>query len=295
MGVVNQPRRILITGATGNIGAATLALLKGRSVERVAAISGATRQLDVTAGTECRVCNYNDERQVAEALQEVDGALLLVPFDEDMVTWGTRFVEAARRAGVGFILRISGLAAAPDCPSKMGQLHGQIDEAVKASGVPYCILRCNSFMQNFSGVYRYMIRKKGVLSLPEGDARASLVDTADIGEVAAVILADPSPHFGRTYDLDGPNALSNSDAVNIISSVTGRCIEYRPISAEEACRTYEKLGVSGWRIDVLDSLSRFIRDGHADRSGQTLQKLLRRPPRTFERFSRDTHECWLDG
>ncbi len=292
---MNQPRRILITGVTGNIGGATLGLLKGRGLERVAAISGGARQLDVTAGIECRVCNYNDERQVAEALQAVDGALLLVPFDENMVTWGTRFVEAARRAGVGFILRISGLAAAPDCPSKMGQLHGLIDAAVRASDVPYCILRCNSFMQNFSGIYSYMIRKKGVLSLPEGDARASLVDTADIAEVAAGILADPSPHFGRTYDLDGPNALSNSDAVNIISSVTGRRIEYRPISAEEARRNYEKLGVSGWRIDVLDSLSRFIRDGHADRSGQTLQKLLRRPPRTFERFSRDNRDCWLDG
>ena len=138
---MNRTSRTLITGATGNIGSAALASLSGQGMNAIAGLSGLTRRTDLPVNIDHRVCNYSDVNTLAQSLKGIDSALLLIPFNENMIAWGERFVRLAHEVGVRFILKISGLAAARDCPSKMGQLHGQIDEIVKQSGIPYCILR----------------------------------------------------------------------------------------------------------------------------------------------------------
>jgi uncharacterized protein YbjT (DUF2867 family) len=282
-----------VTGATGNIGSATLEALRVRHIEAMAGLSRATRREAIPPDTEWRLCNFDNEEQVAGTLRGIDSVFLLIPFEEDMLAWGRRFADAVAQAGVGFVLRLSGLAAAPDSQSKMGRLHGQIDAAIKESGVALGVLRCNAFMQNFSGIYGGMIRNKGALYLPEGSARLNFIDTRDIGEVAASILADPRSHAGKTYDLDGPEALGNEDAVRIIAAETGTAVEYRAVSAEQANETYRRLGISDWRIDVLDSLASFVRAGGAEQQSPALGRLLERHPRTFQQFARDHREIWL--
>lgn len=284
--------RILVTGASGNIGSATLAGLVDEGIGAAAGVSAESRLASGPPGIESRLCDFRDFAGVANALHGIDSALLLIPFCEEMVAYGRAFAAAARQAGVRFILRVSGLSAALDCPSRMGQLHGQIDAAVAEAGIGHGILRCNAFMQNFSGHYRYMIRNDSVLRLPEGTASMCFIDTRDIGEVAARILADPGPHVGKTYDLDGPEALSNVDAADVISSIVGRAVAYDPVSDDEARASYRRLGVSAWKIDVLESLSRFLREGHAARRTDDLELLLHRPPRTFRQFAADYGACW---
>ena len=273
-----MPGRVLVTGATGNIGSIVQATL-------------AEHGIDVISGSS-RTCNFQDEEQVAAVLHGVDSVFLLVPFAERMVEWGERFARVAAGVGVNFVLRLSGLAAAPESGSAIGRLHGQVDEAVRQSGVPYCVLRPNAFMQNFSGLYGAMMRKTGTLYLPEDDARLNFVDTRDIGEAAARIIVQPEAHMGMIYDLDGPEALSNEDAVRIISEVSGTRFAYRPISAEEANSSYRELGISDWKIEVLDRLEAFIRDGHAECQSGALGDLLGRPPTRFEDFVRDYGHCW---
>lgn len=288
----NLPGRVLITGATGNIGSVVLTSLGAMELDVIAGLSDESRQADVPTGSACRVCNLEDEEQIENALQGVDSVFMLVPFTEHMVASGERFVRAAADAGVGFVLRLSGLAAATNSDSAMGRLHGQIDEAVRTSGVPYCVLRANAFMQNFSGLYCGMMRKTGALYLPEGDARLNFIDTRDIGNAAARILAEPIAHAGRTYDLDGPEALRNEDAVHLISKVAGTRFEYRPIPAAQANASYRKVGISDWKVEVLDSLEQFIRDGNAARQSAALGELLGRPPATFAEFAHDYRSCW---
>lgn len=286
------PGSILLTGATGNVGSAALATLAELGVDVIAGLSGESRQAAMPPGTSCRVCNFQDREQLERALHDVDSVFLLVPFNEHMVSWGEQFVQAAAGAGVRFVLRLSGLAAATDSDSAMGRLHGQIDEAVRVSGLPYCVLRANAFMQNFSGLYRGMLLKTGVLHLPEGDARLNFVDTRDIGSVAARILVNPGAHSGETYDLDGPEELDNEDAVRIISEITGTRFEYRPIPAGQANASYRGAGMSAWKIEILDSLEEFIRDGNAARQSKALGELLGRRPTTFGQFVRDYSGSW---
>jgi NAD(P)H dehydrogenase (quinone) len=285
--------RVLVTGATGNTGSALLNELSGSGIELVAALSREDAKSRIPESCSYRLCDYDNAAQVGAALAGMDAVFLLLPFDQMMVRWGEQFVEQARQQGVRFIVRLSGLLAAQDCSSKMGRLHGQIDESVKRSGIQYCILRCNSFMQNFAGVYRSMIRR-GTLSLPEGDARSGFIDTADIAAVVAHIIKNPGQHINRVYDLSGPEALSNKQAVEIISEVIGTPILYRAMSEAEVRRVYEKFGISSWSSEVLESLSRFIRRGYAGNVTDTVEKLLGRPPRTFRDFVERNRQCWAN-
>jgi len=287
----NPLPQVLVTGATGNTGSVLLDLLMGSAIKPVAALSCRDAKSRLPESSSYRLCDYDQASQVSAALDGIDTVFLLLPFDEMMVRWGEQFVEQARQQDVRFIVRLSGLLAAPDCDSKMGRLHGQIDESVKNSGIPYCILRCNSFMQNFTGIYRSMIRR-GALSLPEGDASSGFMDTGDIAAVAAHIIKNPEPHINRVYDLSGPEALSNEQAVEIISEVIGNPVRYRAMSEAEARRVYEKLGISSWRCEVFESLSRFIRGGNAGNVTDTVEELLGRPPRDFRDFVECNRRCF---
>jgi hypothetical protein len=83
--------------------------------------------------------------------------------------------------------------------------------------------------------------------------------------------------------------------VEIISAVIGNPVHYRAMSEAEVRRVYEKLGISSWRSEVLESLSRFIREGHAGRVTDTVEKLLGRQPGTFRDFAERNRQCWTDA
>jgi uncharacterized protein YbjT (DUF2867 family) len=289
----SQAETVLVTGGTGNVGSSLLKELHGSGLHVIAAASCEESNSTLSSLGDSRLCSYDNPSQMDLALEGINAVFLMVPFNEKMLTWGEQFVEQARQAGVQFIVRLSGLAAEPDGESKMGQLHAQIDEAVKRSGISWCILRCNSFMQNFSGLYRGMIRH-GLLSLPEGDARSAFIDTRDISSVVAHILINPEPHHNHVYDLSGAEALSNTEAAEIISEVTGISLRYLAISEEETRMTYQKMGISPWRIEVLESLSRYICKGNARFATDTVENLLGRPPRSFRKFAEDHRQFWIE-
>jgi uncharacterized protein YbjT (DUF2867 family) len=137
-----------------------------------------------------------------------------------------------------------------------------------------------------------MIRH-GMLSLPEGNARSAFIDTDDIAAVAAQILKHPAPHMGRVYDLSGPELLSNQQAVEILYGVIGTPVRYRPMSEAEARQAYDKLGISAWRSEIFESLSRFIREGHAGQLTNTVEELLGRKPGSFQDFAERNRQCWI--
>jgi hypothetical protein len=83
--------------------------------------------------------------------------------------------------------------------------------------------------------------------------------------------------------------------VEIISTVIGNPVRYRAMSEAEARRVYEKFGISSWHSEVLESLSRFIREGHAGKVTDTVEELLGRQPGAFRDFVERNRECWTDA
>ncbi len=283
----------LITGSTGNVGSAIVEGLSQADCELkvIAATSGRNISLQDGTPIEHRSCPYGDRQKIMGALEGIDRVFLMIPFGANMVQWGRTFVECARNSNVSFIVRLSGLSASPDSQSLMARIQGEVDDIVRQSGIDYCILRCNSFMQNFSGMYRSMIRV-GKLGLAHGDAGVSFIDTRDIAGVAVKALCSPGYFSQLTLDLHGPRALSVAEVVECISAATNKKLRYVELTKERARMGYQRANLDAWEIEMFTSLDTYLRQGYGAGDSAALKQILGRDGRDFESFSREYASLW---
>lgn len=287
--------KVLVTGATGNIGAEVLRLLVEEGHGETWAFARHAERVNTKYTPKgIALGEHQNPEQVSNSLAGVHSLFLLIPFEERMVEWGRYWVDAAVEHNVKHIVKISALDASTSSDSKMALLHGTVDEHIKKSGIGHTILRCNHFMQNYTHLYSPMIRKHRLFSVPEGQAALASIDTRDIARIAANILSDPGAHHNKVYDLNGPQALSHAQVADIISSATGHAVGYIPAKAASTEQAYHKLGLSPWKIEVLLSLHRFIESGGADTEIGDTDNLLSGQPRLVGDFVREYRGYFLD-
>jgi len=276
---------ILISGATGRVGGATLRQLAGRSVSVRALVRSPEKATSIAAsGVETVIGDLSDPRSLDRALENVEAALLVSPLDPAQVELQGNFVEAARRARRVHIVKVSGLGTALDSPVRSGQWHAQIEKHIEDSGVPFTHLRPPFFMQNILRSAP-MIRANGefVGALKQG--RVAMIDVHDIAAVAATILTTPG-HVGRSYVLTGPEALSYDDVAERLSSMLGRRVTYRDVSLESMRERWRASGMPEWHVAVQSDFNDALSAGDAATVTQTVADVTGRHPRTFEQFIR---------
>ena len=285
--------KILVTGATGNIGSQLVQRLKEKNLEVIAGVSSLSKAGRFSKQSiDTAILNFAQPDSLESAFDGVDRLFLLLPLVEAMVDWGPRVIEAAKKAGVRFVLRSSGMGADPDTPYELGKTHGLIDQALMASGLAYTIVRPNSFMQNYINYFGGMIKDQQSIFLPQGQGRISLIDVRDIAAVDAEILAAPEKHWEKTYDLTGPEPLNNEEIARILSRVIGKPITYMDIDEAVARQGLAQMGMPEWNIRLMESLNRRIKLGMTAEVTHWVRMIAGRPPTTFEQFARDHGEAW---
>lgn len=282
---------ILVFGSTGNNGRAVVQQLLQQGADFTAAITHPDRAKLLPKGAKHIVCRFDEPTSIIEALASHSKVFLLVPFHEQMVAWGKRVIEQAKSANIQQIIRITAWDAALDSASKMSQLHSQIDTSLVDSGINYTILRCNSFMQNFTHLYGAMIKQKKGFYLAEGNAKSAFVSTDDIGEAVANLLLENVRRDRMILDITGQELLSNIDVAQIISDELGATILYHSIDPTVVNKGYRAQGLSEWKIEVLGSLTNYINSGHAARICPELMHLLGRTPTSFRSFAHQYKQC----
>jgi uncharacterized protein YbjT (DUF2867 family) len=159
------------------------------------------------------------------------------------------------------------------------------EEALKASGIGYTILRASWFCQNFSeGAFAGSIAS-GELALPAGDVKEPFVDAGDIAEAAVAALTDRR-HVGMTYELTGPRSITFGEAVAEIAEASGRPVAYRRITTTEFKARLAAEGLSRDTIAVLDALFSHVLDGRNSRVMNDVAEILRRPATNFSAYAR---------
>ena len=194
-------------------------------------------------------------------------------------------VWAARQAGVQ---RVCGCRhrAAPDAPTRNGRLHALSDHEVMVSGLQWTIVKPHFFMQNLLASAA-SIAGQGALYYAFGEGRLGLVDTRDVAEFAARVLAEPEGHAGKTYTVTGPDTLSGSDMGRIMGTALGRPVQYVPVPLESARAAMLGLGTSTWIADMLVEYSRAYADGWGDFVTRDFPRLMQRPARGLAEFAAD--------
>ncbi|MGE4552196.1 MAG: NmrA family NAD(P)-binding protein [Desulfovibrionaceae bacterium] len=284
--------RIVVMGASGLVGSEVVEALDAAGAYVVAAVREAAQGAAFEAkGIETVTADYDDTQALLGALSGADRLLLSLPMAERMPVWGRVAVQAAKEAGVKYIVRPSLLGADVSAHFRLGKIHGAIDQEVEASGIPYAILRANVLYQTYITHWADQVRA-GVLTVPEADAPVSRMDARDFSDCLARALLEPQRHTGRTYTLTGPEALDNHRVAEILSAVTGRSVRYEPAEVEDFGLWLEASGMPEWNIHMLLSLARHVRGGNAGYTTKGVMHLTGRPARTFATFAEEHSGVW---
>jgi uncharacterized protein YbjT (DUF2867 family) len=218
------------------------------------------------------------------ALRGVDRAMLISSSAPDMLEVQTSFIEAARKAGVKHVVKLSGIMPEIDSPFRFARMHGEAERRLEASGMAFTHLRAGEFMPAY---FRQVpsIVAKGAIFLPMGGAKIACIDVGDIADVAVLTLTG-SGHEGKTYALTGPEALGMADVAAKLSAATGKTVRYVDVPPEDAKKAQLASGMPPYTADALAELFAERRKGKESQVWPTVETLLGRRATTFDQFAR---------
>lgn len=278
---------ILITGATGNVGSVLTKQLSARDVSFRAMVrspkyAGSLRRMK---GVEVVQGDFDDHQSIAHALAGIERAFLLTNSSERAEQQQSDFVEAARRAGVKHIVKLSQWAADANSPVRFLRYHAAVELKIVDSGIAYTFLRPNLFMQGLLG-FRESIVKQGKFFAAIGDASVSVVDVRDIAAVAAAVLTEQG-HEGKTYDVTGAEALTHREMAEKLSHTLNRQIQFVDVSPEAMREALIGTGFPDWQADgLIEDYAHYGR-GEASEIASGVQEATGKHPRSFNDFARD--------
>jgi uncharacterized protein YbjT (DUF2867 family) len=165
------------------------------------------------------------------------------------------------------------------------RIHAAGEQRLRESGMSYTILKANFFMQNFFGLASAI--QHGVLPMPTGAARCSLVDARDIARVAARALTQKG-HENQEYTLTGPESLSHAEAAQILSRVLARPVTFTDVPAEGFKQGGLSAGMPEWLAQQLTEVyvEVFAR-GVGDVISDAVPRVTGRPATSLADFARD--------
>jgi uncharacterized protein YbjT (DUF2867 family) len=275
---------ILVIGGRSKIGSAVLDQL-GRRGASVRALVRSSEPSAFPPPIETVTGDLGEPASLQAAMQGVEQVFLLCGPTPDEVTLNRNAIDAARADGVRLVVRSSILAADPASTTTFVRHHGESDAYLARSGLAHVILRPNYFAQNVPETVIPTIDGDGQIYANLGDARLSMVDTADVGAVAAVVLTNPG-HDGKTYDVTGPEALSYDDVASKLSSRLGRRVQYVDAPDAAVRSALADAGLGDWLVDSLVSLFAQYRrsgtDGYAAQVTDTVQQFTGKPAHALD-------------
>ncbi|WP_369231833.1 NAD(P)H-binding protein [Streptomyces sp. R21] len=258
---------ILVTGANGNLGSATLAALRARGV----AATGASR----TPGEGMRRLDFDDPAGLD--LADVSTLVLISAGygeDDQVVGRHTAVLDAALRDGVRHVVYTSLTGAGDHLGFALA--HRATERLIQASGLPWTILRNGLYAELFGGLLMWADDGVGSASVESafGDGALAAVAREDLADAAAIVAAHPARHSGRVHDLVGTPITAGQVADRL--GVPHRALtlgEYRRRLLDETS------GLLPFQPSMLASIATGIRHGFLDGTAPDLADLLGRPAR----------------
>ena len=284
---MTNSERILVTGATGKVGSALLDNLGNADVELRALIRNGSkarslglRNVEVVSG------DFLESQTLRPALEGVDAIFLLTPIHPHQVQQAANVIDVASESGNDpHVVRLSVHQASHEAPTRISRQHAEVEDRLASSGLPYTLLRPQSYMQN-TLMAAPTVAFEGRIYQPMKSGRLGMIDARDIGEVAAKILTEED-HEGKVYTLTGPAAISFYDVAEALSEVLGKEVGYVPIPPEKAKEAAVGRGIPEWVADALNEYAKAHSKGYSDWTTGDFERLTGRPATSYKEFARD--------
>ncbi len=255
---------VLVTGITGHQGGhvARQLLRRGHRVRAMVRDPESPKLKGVpTEGVELVTGSFDDPSAIERAARSVDAMFLMgTPFQggpKEETRQGTVAVDAAKAAGVPWLV----YSSVGDADRKTGIPHFEskfaVEEHLGQSGVPHAISAPTAFMENFLAPFQLPGLRQGKLGGGTSpDRRIQMVALDDLGAFVTHLLENPSRFRGKRIDV-ASDAVSQAEAAQRISELSGRKIEYQPVPLDvlraqsaDLARMLEWLERAGYTADI---------------------------------------------
>jgi uncharacterized protein YbjT (DUF2867 family) len=281
-------KKVLITGATGNVG-----------IEIIKAIDKMQYPYHINAGVKdlesdkIKLANYNlgfekfDFTDITTYTSALEGCnilfLLRPPQISDTKKYFKPLIDAAKEKRVEHIifLSVQGVEKSTIIP------HHKIEKLIVESGIPYTFLRPAYFMQNFSTTLRHDLVHKKIIFLPAGNAKFTLIDVRDIGEVTAKIIMDTPSHAYKSYELTNNEKWTFEEMAYKLSNGLGTQITYESPNLFKFFWVKRKEKTPVMFILVMIMLHYLPKFQKEPQNTMWVKNIIGREPLTFDHFIED--------
>lgn len=269
---------IVVTGATGQLGHLVIAALlkKVPASSIVAAVRNVDKAKDIAAlGVQVRYADYSKPETWDAALKGADKVLLISSSEIGQRAKQHRSViDAAKRAGVK-LLAYTSVLHADTSPLGLAAEHRETEAALRASGVPFVLLRHSWYTENYTAGIPGALAHGAVYGCA-GNGRIASATRADYAEAdVAVLTADNQA--GRIYELAGDTSYTLTELAAEISRQTGKNIGYVNLPEAEYKNVLIKAGLPEPVAALLSDSDTGVSKGGLFDDGHQLSKLIGRP------------------
>jgi NAD(P)H dehydrogenase (quinone) len=267
--------KIGITGATGQLGVLVVNKLKEKvAAENIVALVRSPQKA-ASLGVEAREADYNQPETLEKAFQGID-KLLLISGNEigQRLPQHTNIINAAKKAGVKLIAYTS-LLHADTSTLSLAEEHLGTEAALKASEVPYVLLRNGWYTENYTGSIGGVLAG-GALLGSSGEGKVASATRADFAEAAVTVLTGEGQE-GKVYELAGDEVYTMSDLAAEISKQTGKNIPYKNLPVAEYAAALISVGLPEGVAHFLAGTQGPTEKGDLFDDGHQLSKLIGHP------------------
>jgi NAD(P)H dehydrogenase (quinone) len=270
---------IVVTGATGRLGRLVVEALLDRGVaaEHIVAAGRNTDKIKDLAdrGVQIRAIDFTDPATLRAAFAGAEKALLVSGSEiGQRAAQHQNVIDAARSTGVG-LLAYTSIANADRTSMRLAADHLATETALRASGVPFALLRNGWYAENYTGqIGTY--RQHGVVLGSAGAGRISAATRADYAAAAATVLTADGQQ-GQVYELGGDQAFTMTELASEISNATGQDIAYQDLSVDEYTQVLIDAGLPETAAALYADSDRAIAQGDLHVTSGDLSRLIGRP------------------
>ncbi|WP_336783167.1 SDR family oxidoreductase [Paenibacillus illinoisensis] len=266
--------RILVTGATGNVGKEVAEALRHRNVSFMCGVRNLEKaRAEIGHEFDLIKLDFADRSTFELALEGVDRVFLNYPPETPFEDFHA-FIRQAKEQGICHLtyLSIKDVQYLPFVP------HFKNEREIRNSGLSYTFLRAGYFTQNLNMFLLNEIVEHDRIFVPAGKGKTSFVDLRDSGELAAITLLEPESHCNECYVLTGLEALDFFEVASIMTEVLGRTIKYTNPNLKTFKSYFLGKGMEERFVNLVGGLHTFTKLGMAKGIKPDLERLLGRDP-----------------
>jgi len=279
-------KRILITGATGNIGLELVHFLQKLKMNFEILI--AARDVEKAENTFKNYANlffrhfdFENDKTYSEAFKKIDILFLLrPPHISDVERVFRPLLNSAKTQGINNIvfLSVQGAEKSSVIP------HNKIERMIKESQFNYIFVRPSYFMQNLTTNLLSEIIKKSSITLPSGKAKFNWIDIKNIAEATAILIINFEKYQNRPYEITGTENKNFGDVADLITNIIGHKIEFKSINPISFYFKKKKEGLKSGFAIVMTILHFLPRLQSEPTISDNVQMLTGKTPYTLHNF-----------